>query len=57
MIETFNVVSEVGEFPQILFSSDNFYDCLRFLAAEDLIGSSDDADLVFIQDQDGNILW
>lgn len=51
MIATFNVVSEVGQFPQILFSSSEFDECVRFI----IEAGMDRDDDVFIQDAEGNI--
>jgi hypothetical protein len=52
MSDMYNVVSEAGEFPAVLFSSSGFDDCVRFIIDRDCDGTDFD---IFIQDADGNI--
>jgi hypothetical protein len=51
MSNTFNVVSEVGEFPTVLFSSEDFDECVRYIGDGCLCEDFD----VFIQDPAGII--
>jgi hypothetical protein len=51
MNDMFNVVSEVGEIATVLFSSEMFDECVRYIVDGDLLDDSD----VFIQNQDGDI--